>query len=235
MNEATARAIILEYFTRPDFDQVGFLKQKQKESERTPTIFIQYILDAFKYYFDLLGSNVNKARAEGNDVNDWGIPLWQLAPKIYLPGTGHLYFSQMPEYWEGIKQFMAEINEPENKGSQEKKIIKLPNPNTTKRELTDLTAIAIGLIHVFTGEPIDTDNMGEISERYKKPDGTFYKPRNLYNEYGLIPATEKERLRQKPTKTLINHYKRCIHWLNSKGIKHAENTANKELQELQNK
>jgi hypothetical protein len=120
MNEDTARAIVLEYFTKPDFDRVGFLKQKQKESERTPAIFIRYILDAFNYYFDLLQNLVYKARYEGNDNHgDWGIPLYQLAPKIYPPGTGHLYFSQMPEYWEGIKQFMAETNEPENKESQE--------------------------------------------------------------------------------------------------------------------
>jgi hypothetical protein len=120
MNVAKARVILLEYLTQPDFDRVGFLKQKQKESERTPTIFIRYILEAFKHYFDLLGNMVNEARAAGNDVKDYAIPLYQLVPKIYPAGTGHLYFSQMPEYLEGIKQFMAEINEPENKGNQER-------------------------------------------------------------------------------------------------------------------
>jgi hypothetical protein len=112
---------------------------------------------------------------------------------------------------------------------------KIPNPRTTKRELTDLSAIAICLIHVFIGQPITTDNMAEISERYKKPDGTQYSPVNLYNEYLNIPETREQRLRQDPTNTLINHYKRCINWLKNNGRKTAEMAANKELQELQNR
>ena len=116
-----------------------------------------------------------------------------------------------------------------------KKFKKVRPPKTTKRELSDLTVFAIGLIHVFTKEPITTDNMAEISKRYKKPDGNLYSSRKLYNEFLNIAKEESQRLRQDPKKSLINHYLRCINWLNSKGNRPAEKAAKKELDELRNK
>jgi hypothetical protein len=115
-----------------------------------------------------------------------------------------------------------------------KEVIKEPSPLTTKRELTDLTAVAIALIHVFTKERITMENRDKIATRYKKPNGEPYSPAKLYNEFLLI-AEKKERLRQKPTKTLFNHYIRCINWLKSKGLTTAQKAAISELKDLQTK
>jgi len=196
MNEDTARAIVLEYFTKPDFDRVGFLKQKQKESERTPAIFIRYILDAFNYYFDLLQNHVYKARYEGNDNHsDWGIPLYQLTPKIYPAGTGHLYFSQMPEYLEGIKQFMAETNEPENKGSQEggKPPPQKHQPSEPKRE-------ALFLFYTI-GKVERSHPLYKWVNNWNKDDYRHYSNDNLktYNsKKGHMEAVKMRVLSEKP-------------------------------------
>jgi hypothetical protein len=116
-----------------------------------------------------------------------------------------------------------------------KEVIKEPSPLTTKRELTDLTAVAIALIHVFTEDPITMENRDKIATRYKKPNGQPYSPAKLYNEFLLIATEKEERLRRKPTKTLLNHYIRCINWLKSKGLKTAQKAAISELKDLQAK
>jgi len=335
MNEAKAGAIFIEYCTQPDFDRVDFLIRMETESKTSPQSFARYMMAAWQFYHDKLNYKIQESRGWGNDIKDYGIPLLIESGGRF---EGDLFFSQLPELLDGIKQYInkrchllpiitdgktyhyyfdqSEIPENINgdykkwfdarpkfqltdaalkqwqtdynfflstrpnlrallfaKGieyaelllnhckeheptdlhqidSLERRIMaakrmagieatpasnkaaKVPNPRTTKRDVNELTAAAIALIHVFTNEPITMENMKKISERYKKPDGTNYDARNLYNTFMELPA---DRTRQKATKTLFNHYIRCITWLNSKGLKTAQKAAESELKQLREK
>jgi hypothetical protein len=113
MNEAKARAIVLDYFTKPDFDRVEYLKQQQAESGRPPDIFARYIVEAFEYFLKLLESRVHEARAMGNDITNIGIHFWHLAPDKYPPGRT-LFLSDMAGYFKGINQYIESIKTPPN-------------------------------------------------------------------------------------------------------------------------
>lgn len=336
MNETKAGAIFIEYCTQPDFDRVDFLIRMETESKTSPQSFARYMMAAWQFYHDKLNYKIQESRGWGNDIKDYGIPLLIESGGRF---EGDLFFSQLPELLDGIKQYInkrchllpiitdgktyhyyfdqSEI--PENiigdykkwfdarpkfqltdaalkqwqtdynfflstrpnlralllaKGieyaeillnhckehepadlhqidSLERRIIaakrmaaieatpvsnkaaKPPSLKSTKRELNELTTIAIALIHVFTKNPITTENRKDIAARYINPaSGKPYSAIKLYTSYMNLPM---ERLRQKPTETLCNHYKRCINWLKSNGLKPAQRAAESELRQLKKK
>lgn len=105
MDKVKAKAIILEYFTKPDFDRLSFLIEQEKASNRPPEVFARWILNAYEDYCDKLNNEMLLRRAWGNnDITDFGLPMLNETGGRF---EGHLYLSQMPIYLEGIKEYIA--------------------------------------------------------------------------------------------------------------------------------
>lgn len=126
MNETLANAIFIEYITKPDFDRLHFLIEKEKESKRPPEVFAQYLMGSWQFYYNELINKFQEFKSWGNDPLDWVISL-----NIYSGGQIifiSLYLSKMPYYWEGINEY---INERCSKKKEPKK----PNqPSNRERQ-----------------------------------------------------------------------------------------------------
>lgn len=103
MNETKAGAIFIEYCTQPDFDRVDFLIRMETESKTSPQSFARYMMAAWQFYHDKLHYKIQESRGWGNEIKDYGIPLLIESGGRF---EGDLFFSQLPELLDGIKQYI---------------------------------------------------------------------------------------------------------------------------------
>lgn len=126
MNQEKARAIFIEYLTKPDFDRVYFLIEKEEESNRPPEVFARYMLEAFQYYNDALYNGFQQFKSWGNDPQDYSMALFQESGGQI---TGHLYLSQMSYHYEGINEY---INKRCSKKKEPEKLAHARGEKTTE-------------------------------------------------------------------------------------------------------
>lgn len=192
--------------------------------------FISYFNEE-KEILSFLRETFDEYRTNGGDAEYWLCTLLNeidINPHLFPTLYRGLIEKNLLQWLENWRNFLSEGQPPASH-----KIAKPPSLKSTKRELNELTTIAIALIHVFTKNPITTENRKDIAARYINPaSGKPYSAIKLYTSYMNLPM---ERLRQKPTETLCNHYKRCINWLKSNGLKPAQRAAESELRQLKNK
>ena len=133
MNQEKAREIFIEYLTKPDFDRVYFLIEKEEESKRPPEVFARYILEAFQFYNDTLYNGFQQFKSWGNAPLDYPILLKNESGGqiIFI----HLYLSQMSYHYEGINEYI-------NKRCSKKK-----EPERSKRNLSDMQLKALVLFY----------------------------------------------------------------------------------------
>jgi len=103
MNEKKARAIALEYLTKPEFDLIEFLKRSQKQSGVAPHVFFQYIKSAYKYYKSRIKDLIDENKNNGIDINT--ITVDQLEKNHELDGDTKIKLGLLPVHNMNLEWF----------------------------------------------------------------------------------------------------------------------------------